>query len=153
VSSLSQSVRRLCFQLSSGFIEQVDKLSQTIREVFSSACAERLLVVSCSCSDKRAVVISDCSVSSGCSDRIPCCCMSMSTALGANCSAWDMDRLVAGSVKALVDYGFDSVPTPRKIYVPSKSCNVPLFFNQAPDSLNTGGYMFDTDRCTIYICR
>eukprot|EP01043_Picozoa_sp_COSAG02_P034590 COSAG02_NODE_2428_length_8885_cov_11.257796_7_plen_272_part_00 len=29
--------------------------------------------------------------------------------LGANCSAWDMDKLVAGSVKALVDYGFDSV--------------------------------------------
>lgn len=29
--------------------------------------------------------------------------------MGANCSAWDMDRLVAGSVKALVEYGFDSV--------------------------------------------
>jgi hypothetical protein len=31
------------------------------------------------------------------------------TSLGANCSSWDMDRLVAGSVKALVDAGFDSV--------------------------------------------
>ena len=31
------------------------------------------------------------------------------TSLGANCTAWDMDKLVAGSVKALVDYGFDSV--------------------------------------------
>ena len=29
--------------------------------------------------------------------------------LGANCSEWDMDRLAAGSVKALVEYGFDSV--------------------------------------------
>jgi hypothetical protein len=29
--------------------------------------------------------------------------------LGDNCSAWDMDRLVAGSVKALVEYGYDSV--------------------------------------------
>ena len=28
---------------------------------------------------------------------------------GDNCSSWDMDRLVAGSVKALVDAGFDSV--------------------------------------------
>lgn len=28
---------------------------------------------------------------------------------GANCSAWDMVKLVEGSVKALVEYGFDSV--------------------------------------------
>ena len=29
--------------------------------------------------------------------------------LGANCSEWDMDKLVQGSVKAMVEYGFDSV--------------------------------------------
>jgi hypothetical protein len=31
------------------------------------------------------------------------------TSTGDNCNSWDMDKLVAGSVKALVDYGFDSV--------------------------------------------
>jgi hypothetical protein len=29
--------------------------------------------------------------------------------LGADCAEWDMDKLVAGSVKAMVEYGFDSV--------------------------------------------
>ena len=37
--------------------------------------------------------------------------------LGANCSYWDMEKLVQGSVKALVEYGFDSVKLDSGFYV------------------------------------
>jgi len=59
---------------------------------------------------------------------------------GVNCSAWDMPRLVAGSVKALVEYGFDSVKLDSGFSVAS---NLTLW----ADYLNASGRPVMIENC------
>ena len=49
---------------------------------------------------------------------------------GVNCSGWDMPRLVEGSVKAVVDYGFDSVKLDSGFGVASNLTLWAQLFNQ-----------------------